>query len=577
VSNTPNIADAPFGWGGDEFSMRLWRAVYFPGGYYEFHASHDDGVRIYLDGNKILDVWWDGRGGGDVGLNVSPGNHEVKVEYYENTGDAMLEVLWYGPGYPRPDIDPPNGRITSPSNNSATNSLPLAIWAEASDDASGVNFVEFHARYCENGSCSWHPIGTDYSSPYQINWDWSFLTDQHVDLTIHVIDHTGKETMDPGGYVEFDLDRTKPWIVFVLPGSYKHLNSDITTLIVSDNDNLSGISSIQFFAGYNDPQGYWHEVGWDYNWADGSDINWDASGIPDQSGVVFFAYAYDQAGNYQGAITNTYTLDRTPPTSSVNQLPSTSSPSFSVTWTGQDNLAGIKNYDIQRRDNAGPWTDWRISTEETSHFFIGEPGYTYSFRSRAMDHAGNRESWPSIPDASTTIEVLSDNLLLNSGFEDGELSPTNWQTDSWISGAEFSWEDTQSYQGNKSVKISMTSLNDARWIQNVAVQPNTDYRLSGWIKTENVAHSSDLVDAGANLSVYGTYDYTAGIIGTNPWTYVNMTFNTGSSSQIVIAARLGYWYGITTGTAWFDELRLESLSPPSQPVSNIFLPLVRKP
>jgi hypothetical protein len=70
--------------------------------------------------------------------------------------------------------------------------------------------------------------------------------------------------------------------------------------------------------------------------------------------------------------------------------------------------------------------------------------------------------------------------------------------------------------------------------------------LSGWIKTDNVAHTTGSIDAGANLSIYGTWDRTLAIIGTNEWTHVNMTFNTGSSSQIIIAARLGYWSGTTT-------------------------------
>ena len=59
---------------------------------------------------------------------------------------------------------------------------------------------EFYVWYCD-GSCGWHLISTDYSSPYSVNWDWSGLTEQHVYLTIHVIDKTGKVTMT-GGYVE---------------------------------------------------------------------------------------------------------------------------------------------------------------------------------------------------------------------------------------------------------------------------------------------------------------------------------------------------------------------------------------
>ena len=167
------------------------------------------------------------------------------------------------------------------------------------------------------------------------------------------------------------------------------------------------------------------------------------------------------------------------------------------------------------------------------------------------------------------------NLLLNGGFESGNYLPTNWLPDAWASGAAFIWDPAQAYQGNMSIQISSAMPNDARWVQRVTVRPNTDYRLSGWIKTENVAHSSETEDVGANLSVYGTWVHTAALIGTNAWTNVSITFNTGSGSHIVIAARLGYTSGTTTGTAWFDELRLEPVNP--LPTYTTYLPLVFKP
>lgn len=197
---------------------------------------------------------------------------------------------------------------------------------------------------------------------------------------------------------------------------------------------------------------------------------------------------------------------------------------------------------------------------------------------RVQSSAGRSQDSPEEnPAESFQGNLWATNLVLNGGFEDGVYSPTespdHWSPDSWTSGATFTWDSTQSYQGTKSVRISLTTPNDARWIQTVAVQLNTDYRLSGWIKTEDVAHTVGTVDAGANLSVYGTWTRTAALIGTNDWTNVSLTFNTGSSSQVVIGARVGYWSGTTTGTAWFDELRLEPVGPPSLS-KTAFLPLV---
>ncbi|MDQ7030511.1 MAG: C39 family peptidase [Ardenticatenia bacterium] len=84
----------------DEWSARFVRTVYFPGGEYRFHCQRDDGCRAYLDGEELFSAWWDASFDGSDWIGyVSPGYHEVKVEYYENTGQARLEFWWQGPGF----------------------------------------------------------------------------------------------------------------------------------------------------------------------------------------------------------------------------------------------------------------------------------------------------------------------------------------------------------------------------------------------------------------------------------------------------------------------------------------------
>src|SRR5512136_684498 len=73
---------------------------------------------------------------------------------------------------------------------------------------------------------------------------------------------------------------------------------------------------------------------------------------------------------------------------------------------------------------------------------------------------------------ATVGDFSTGNLLLNGGFESGDYLPTSWLPDSWESGAAFIWDNSQSYQGNKSIHISLATPNDARWIQGVTVQPN---------------------------------------------------------------------------------------------------------
>lgn len=176
---------------------------------------------------------------------------------------------------------------------------------------------------------------------------------------------------------------------------------------------------------------------------------------------------------------------------------------------------------------------------------------------------------PQPPSTSSDLEVSATNLISNGSFESGTSLPTSWQKDAWNSSySTFTWDSAQKYLGTKSVKIANNTADDARWIQTVTVQANTDYRLSGWIKTSNVAHSSDPVDAGANISLYGTYTYSTPLFGTNDWTYVSFNFNSGSSTSVVIACRLGYWSGTNTGTAWFDDIQLQELNTPTTAIQN---------
>jgi hypothetical protein len=98
-----------------------------------------------------------------------------------------------------------------------------------------------------------------------------------------------------------------------------------------------------------------------------------------------------------------------PPTSTVHPLPPvTYSPSFTVTWEGGDNQAGVWLYDVQVRDGAdGEWAYWQRSITSTVGRFGGQHGHSYYFRSRAMDRVGNRGAWPEGYQAHTTLNLAS--------------------------------------------------------------------------------------------------------------------------------------------------------------------------
>jgi hypothetical protein len=79
----------------DYFAAR-WRGIfYFDEGSCTFTATVDDGVRVYLDGELIIDQWRPQVATTyEVTKGVSEGDHQVKIEYFERMGVAICNVSW---------------------------------------------------------------------------------------------------------------------------------------------------------------------------------------------------------------------------------------------------------------------------------------------------------------------------------------------------------------------------------------------------------------------------------------------------------------------------------------------------
>jgi len=80
----------------DRFSARWKRYVdVTEAGIYRFTSTSDDGIRVYVDGDPVIDEWHDHPARTFVGdVNLAVGHHEVVVEYYENMGYAVARVSW---------------------------------------------------------------------------------------------------------------------------------------------------------------------------------------------------------------------------------------------------------------------------------------------------------------------------------------------------------------------------------------------------------------------------------------------------------------------------------------------------
>ncbi len=152
------------------------------------------------------------------------------------------------------------------------------------------------------------------------------------------------------------------------------------------------------------------------------------------------------------------------------------------------------------------------------------------------------------------VEAKLPNLIPNPSFEqasNGRLRA--WKVRHYAGEARQELATNVGHTGKNSVELQSDSGADTSWYVDVKVTPQTEYQLSGWIKTENVQRVGEAL--GALLNVHGTDFKTRAITGTSDWTKVQVDFNSGAMTSVSINCLFGGW-GNAKGTAWYDDIEL---------------------
>jgi alpha-L-arabinofuranosidase len=149
------------------------------------------------------------------------------------------------------------------------------------------------------------------------------------------------------------------------------------------------------------------------------------------------------------------------------------------------------------------------------------------------------------------------NLLPNPSFEtvtDG--APAGWDSRTWAGSGEFG-HVAGGRTGERCLFIESSEGGDLSWQAKVAVQPATTYRLSGWIRTEELEAGTG---RGAQLNVHELQRSAAtpAVTGTSDWVRVETIVRTGEQREITVNCLFGGW-GQSTGRAWFDDVSLEEI------------------
>jgi hypothetical protein len=97
-------ADIDFDWGRrapaaglpeDDYSVRWRRDLDFEAGTYRFTAQAAGGIRVYMDGELLIDEWQEGEPDQTYEAEIDlAGLHRVRVDFFDRSGRASVNVSW---------------------------------------------------------------------------------------------------------------------------------------------------------------------------------------------------------------------------------------------------------------------------------------------------------------------------------------------------------------------------------------------------------------------------------------------------------------------------------------------------
>ncbi len=165
--------------------------------------------------------------------------------------------------------------------------------------------------------------------------------------------------------------------------------------------------------------------------------------------------------------------------------------------------------------------------------------------------------------AKNNDQPYNENLLTNPGFEQETGSTvTGWVLERYDVSAPIDYYQAikldSAPQGNNVLKIESPEFNDARFIQEVQVAPNSYYCFSAKVKTDLIEQRSS--ESGANISFLQTYCKSDFVKTNSDWQELVIYGKTDKdTTQTTVALRLGYYSADASGVVYFDDVSLVRL------------------
>jgi len=180
--NWPNSPGS--GIGSDYFSVR-WTGQVLPlySETYTFYTQSDDGIRVWVNGQKIIDNWTvHGTIENSGAITLSAGvKYDIAIEYYEQTGGAVASLWWSSPSTAKAVV--PQSQLFPPASAStarvATASTAVAAATTQTAAARSEQLITVKTGIAPNPVTGGQPVRVNINST------------QAAPATIQVIGATG--------------------------------------------------------------------------------------------------------------------------------------------------------------------------------------------------------------------------------------------------------------------------------------------------------------------------------------------------------------------------------------------------
>ena len=235
----------------DQFSAR-WTGQVQPKytGEYTFYINSDNGRRVWVNGQLLIDKWiddWNIEYSGKITLTAGL-KYDIKVEYFENNGGAGIQLSWSSASQIK-EIIPTSQLYSNPlptvsvSTSATTAIAPASITlTSTAADADGIAKVDFY-----NGTTL---LGTDATSPY--SYAWNNLSIGSYAITALTTDTKGGVALSAAVTVKVNTAAVNqlPTVSLTSPANNVNVNAPASlaiTAVASDGDGT--ISKVDFYSG----------------------------------------------------------------------------------------------------------------------------------------------------------------------------------------------------------------------------------------------------------------------------------------------------------------------------------------